>query len=181
MHRRMANRPGRKSAKRARRLASKAGVERRYLLQFVGGIVLLGAFLMIFPAARTLYRWANRSSYVRAEVEVLTQYKRSLRSMRVRVLSSGEELSIHPGDFDELQVGDEVTQTQAAAGQRFSSWYNPKARARAGITLFDQRLVSARRFPALATGSEVLGSLAGTLALALLGGVLFTAPYRGSR
>jgi len=44
-----------------------------------------------------------------------------------------------------------------------------------------RKLVSARRFPALAAGSEVLGHLAGTLALALLGGFLFTAPYRGSR
>src|ERR1700712_240616 len=101
-----------------------------------------------------------------------------MRRIWVRVLSSGEELEIQPADFDELQVGQAITQAKAERGQRFSAWYNPQAHARFGLRLYDQRLVSIQRHPALVTDSELLACLAGTLTLALLGGFLFRAPYR---
>jgi len=176
----MSNRRPKKKIRAVRRGSSRNASDRRYLLQFVGAMLLLAAFLMMFPTVRTLYRWWNRSHYVQTPVEVVARPFQGMRRIWVRVLSSGEELEIQPADFDELHTGQTITQTKAERGQRFSAWYNPQAHARFALRLYDQRLLSVQRHPTLVTGSELLACLAGTLLLALLGGYLFRAPYRGN-
>ncbi len=174
----MSNRRPKRNVRAVRRGSSRSASDHRYVLQFVGAIFLLAAFLIMFPTVRTLYRWWNRSHYIQTQVEVVARPFQGMRRIWVRVLSSGEELEIQPADFDELQEGQAITKAKAERGQRFSAWYNPQAHARFGLRLYDQRLVSVQRHPTLVTDSELLACLAGTLTLALVGGFLFRAPYR---
>lgn len=152
--------------------------DRRYLLQACGVAVLIATAMLAGPASRTVYRWAKKASYARAEVEVVSDGATRGRWVTVRVVPTGERLSVKGSDFPELMSEGTLAHVVARAGQRFVAWYDPDAHASAGIQLFDQRLVSVRSHPELATGEEAALGATATLALAALGLYLFTAPRR---
>ena len=152
--------------------------DRRYVLQACGVAVLIVTAMLAGPASRTVYRWAKKASYTQTEVEVVSDGATRGRWVTVRVVPTGERLSIRGSDFPELMSEGTVAHVVARAGQRFVAWYDPDAHASAGIRLFDQRLVSVRSHPALASGAEAALGATATLGLAALGLYLFTAPRR---
>ncbi len=126
--------------------------------RFVGVLVAIVAVMVLVPTCRVSYWWIERDHYTAAEVEVVSGgMTRTARTLRVRELATGTELWINPLDFGELTGEGAVAGSIATPGLRFVAWFNPAARATAGIVLFDQRLVSRARHPDLATGATVAG------------------------
>jgi hypothetical protein len=68
-------------------------VDRRDVIHFLGFVVLLAAFFMLSPTARTAHCWWKSGTFARTEVKVISTPSRQ-GSMRVRVLSTGEEASV---------------------------------------------------------------------------------------
>jgi len=122
-----------------------------------GMALLLIAFLMLTFTPQSVYRLWKRSGYTRTEVEVLSPDSRR-RSTTVRVLSTGEELSVHRTSFD-----------GSPQHARLQVWYNPDARLVMGLTLFDERIISAERHPTLPDGAEVLGGVVLNVAAGVCG------------
>jgi hypothetical protein len=134
-----------------------------------GVALLLVALLMLTFTPQAVYRLSKRSGYTRTEVEVLSPDSRR-RSATVRVLSTGEELSVHRTSFD-----------GSPQHARLPVWYNPDARLVLGLTLFDERIISAERHPELPGGGEVLGESVVQLAAGIGGLRLLTSRERATR
>lgn len=147
--------------------------------RFVGGLVAIVGVMMVVPACRVAYWWLERDHYMAAEVEVVSGgMTRTARTIRVRELATGTELWIDPLDFGELTGEGTVAGSIATPGLRFTAWFNPAARATAGIVLFDQRLVSRARHPELATGATVAGYASAFGVLATIAALLMIPPRR---
>ena len=152
-------------------------IDRRYVAQFLGFVVLLAGLFMLFPTVRTAYLWWKSEDYVRTEVEALEEPSRH-GSMRVRVVSTGEDVSVEASSFDERFEGEGVVRLALPIkGQRLPVWYKPDARWVLGIALFDQRVVSASRYPTLPAAVAVVGHVAVTAALFVVGALLAMRPY----
>src|SRR5262245_15410099 len=91
-----------------------------------GLALLLVALLMLTFTPQSVCRLWKRSGYTKTEVEVLSPDSRR-RSATVRVLSTGEELSVHRTSFD-----------SSPQHGRLPVWYNPDARLALGLTVFDE-------------------------------------------
>jgi len=153
-------------------------VDRRYAAQFLGFVVLLAGLFVLFPTVRTAYLWWKSEDYVRTEVEALEEPSRH-GWMRVRVASTAEDTLVKASSFDERFESEGVgRRALPMKGRRLAVWYNPDARWVLGITLFDQRVVSASRNPSLPTAPAVTGHAVVTTALFLAGAFLATRPYR---
>ena len=131
-----------------------------------GVALVLVALLMLTFTPQSVYRLWKRSGYTRTEVEVLSPDSRR-RSVTVRVLSTGEELSVHRTSFD-----------SSPQHSRLPAWYNPDARLALGLTIFDERIISAERHPTLPGGGEVLGEI--VVQLAAGAGGLYLLTSRGT-
>ena len=123
-----------------------------------GMALILLACLLLTSTPQEVYRWSHRGGYARTEIEVLSPPNSHLSSMTVRVVSTGRELSVKRTSF-----------TGSRERKRLPAWYNPDARWALGITLFDERLVSAEDHPELPKTGVVFGQLLVTVASALLG------------
>lgn len=120
--------------------------------------LILLACLLLTTTPQEVYRWSQRDGYARTEIEVLSPPDGHLRSMSVRVLSTGEKLSVKRNSF-----------TGSRDRKRLPAWYNPDARWVLGITIFDERLVSAENNAELPDARDAFGLLFVTVASALLG------------
>jgi len=175
----MARRKKRKGGWHAARGAAASG-ERGEGRRFVGALVAIAAVMVLVPTCRVSYWRLLRDRYTLTEVEVISEgASRTPKTIRVRELTTGTELSIEPLEFGELTSEGAVAGSIAEKGLRFTSWFNPSARATAGIVLFDQRLVSRARHPELATGATVAGYASVLAVLVALAAVLVAAPRRG--
>src|SRR4028119_1580902 len=164
---------------------------------WVGIALLLLASLLLTSTPQEVYRWSHRNGYTRTEIEVLSPPDSHLRWMSVRVLSTGQKLSIKrnsftgPRDRQRLPARDTPAAPRAPgpplsvernsfAGsrdrKRLPAWYNPDARWALGITIFDERLVSAEDNAELPDAGSVFGLLLVTVASALLGVFLLRSP-----
>ncbi|HJX28057.1 MAG TPA: hypothetical protein VJ885_09100 [Thermoanaerobaculia bacterium] len=132
---------------------------------WVGIALLLLASLLLTSTPQEVYRWSHRNGYTRTEIEVLSPPDSHLRWMSVRVLSTGQKLSIKRNSF-----------TGSRDRKRLPAWYNPDARWALGITIFDERLVSAEDNAELPDAGSVFGLLFVTVASALLGVFLLRSP-----
>lgn len=141
-------------------------------LAFLFGLaLLLIAFLLLTTTPQLVYRWSHRDGYTKTEIEVLSPPDSHLSSMRVRVLSTGEELSIRRNTFE-----------RSREQNRLPAFYNPDARRLfLGIGLFDERLVSAERTSRLQSGKDVALLVAVNATLGLLGVYLLTAGKAAGR
>lgn len=137
-----------------------------------GIALLLLASLLLTTTPQEVYRWSHRNGYTRTEIEVLSPPDSYLRWMSVRVVSTGEELSVERNSF-----------TGSRDRQRLPAWYNPEARWEPGITIFDERLVSAEDNAELPESGYVFGLLFVNVVSALLGVFLLSsrAPSRAHR
>lgn len=155
------------------------GAEGRELLQLAGWFIAVAAVMVLVPTCRVLYWWLERDRYVIAPVEVVSEgAARMAKTIRVREAATGTELWIDPLDFGELTSEGTLSGSIAASGMRFTSWFNPAARASAGIVLFDQRLVSRARHPELATADTVAGHVSVLAVLVAVAAMLIGAPRR---
>ena len=123
-----------------------------------GIALILLACLLLTSTPQEVYRWSQRNGYTRTEIEVLSPPDSHLRSMSVRVLSTGQQLSVKRTSF-----------TGSRDRKRLPAWYNPDARWALGITIFDERVISAESYPELPDAGVVFGLLFVTVASALLG------------
>lgn len=172
---------GRRKRTGGRRRGGEGSGERGEGRRFVGALVAIAAVMVLVPTCRVLYRWLERDHYRVVEVEVVSGgMTRTARTIRVRELASGTELWIDPLDFGELTSEGTVAGSIATPGMRFTAWFNPAARATAGIVLFDQRLVSRARHPELATGAAV-AAYASVFAVLVTIAALLTIPPRRRR
>jgi hypothetical protein len=128
--------------------------------RLVGIALVLGAFLMLTFTPQLVFLAWHRDGYARTEAESLSGPGRS-RSFRVRIASSGEELSVRRTSFD-----------SSPPYARLPVWYNPSARLVVGITLFDMRVVSLQRYPELPNLVHAFTAVAINLILAAVGGFL---------
>ena len=144
---------------------------RRYIAQFCGAVLLFGAFLLLFPATRETYRWANRTAYYQTEIEVEEGGRgRYLRSTSAKVISTGERLSVRTSDFTAGTV-------QGGGMKRYGVWYNPEAVAYFGIELYDQRVVSVQGNPSFGDGRYAAWHWLAMVVVAGAGAYLFSRPY----
>lgn len=141
-------------------------------LAFLFGLaLLLIAFLLLTTTPQLVYRWSHRDGYTKTEIEVLSPPDSHLSSMTVRVLSTGDELSIRWNTFE-----------RSREQNRLPAFYNPDARQLVlGIGLFDERLVSAERTSRLQSGKDVALLVAVNATVGLLGFYLVTAGKAGRR
>ncbi|MCC6131672.1 MAG: hypothetical protein IT186_17280 [Acidobacteria bacterium] len=153
--------------KRRRRGSGEPG---RPLLGMAGIGVLIGTAMLAAASIAPAYRWFHRSDYVRTAVEVMSRPSGPKHSIRVRVVSDGQEYLVPALDFPELHSGGVVVTARATPGDRFDAWYNPDA-----PRLLDKRLVSAKWHPSLVTGTEALLRLLALLAFLGLGVFLLRA------
>lgn len=130
-----------------------------------GIALLLLASLLLTSTPQEVYRWSHRNGYTRTEIEVLSPPDSYLRWMSVRVLSTGQKLSVKRNTF-----------TGSRDRKRLPAWYNPDARWAPGITVFDERLVSAENNAKLPEAGSAFGLLFVTVASALLGVFLLRSP-----
>ena len=134
-------------------------ITREELAGCSGLVLLLLACLLLTTAPQSVYRWSQRDGYTRTEIEVLSPPDSHLRSMRVRVLSTGETLDIRRNAF-----------TNSRTRNRLPAWYNPDARLMVlGLRAFEERLVSAEEHPELPDGAAVFGLAALTAGSGALG------------
>lgn len=127
----------------------------------LGIFLILGAFLMLTFTPQLVFRAWNRAGYQLTEAEILSG-PGPYRAIRVRVASTGEEVSPQRNPFD-----------GARQSERIPIWYNPAARMAHGIVLFDERVVSAQHGQGVPTGLHafavvLFNLLAGTLGLYLI-------------
>lgn len=134
----------------------------------VGGAMLLLGFLLLTSTPEAVYRWSKRSGYTRTEVEVLSPASGYLSTMSVRVLSTGDELSVRRNTFDK----------RPQEGSRLPVWYNPEALLVVGFRVFDQRILSAKTFPERPGGAGALVGLAVNFALFAVGWRLLNPPEK---
>ena len=118
-----------------------------------GLVLILLACLLLTSTPQSVYRWWKRDGYTRTEVEVLSPPDSHLRWMRARVLSTGQTLDVRRTSF-----------ANSRTRNRLPAWYNPDARLVLGLTVFDERLVSAEAYPELPGGAAVFGGAALTVA-----------------
>lgn len=130
-----------------------------------GIALLLLASLLLTSTPQEVYRWSHRNGYTRTEIEVLSPPDSHLRSMSVRVLSTGQTLSVKRNTF-----------TGSRDRKRLPAWYNPDARWALGLPIFDERLVSAENNAELPDAGSAFGLLFVTVASALLGVFLLRSP-----
>lgn len=123
------------------------------LATLLGLVLILLACLLLTSTPQSVYRWMNRDGYTRTEIEVLSPPEGHLSTMRVRALSTGEELSIKRNTFHDSRER-----------RRLPAWYNPEAQLIVGIRLFDERIVSADVYQQLPGGGRVLGEVLANLA-----------------
>jgi len=135
----------------------------------LGMLLLLGAFMLLTTTPEVMYQAWHRDGYERTDAELLSPSGRS-RSVRVRIGSSGAELSVRRTTFD--------TRSEHA---RVPVWYNPEAIVSAGITWLDVRVVSAERQPELPTSNQATMMLLLNLLLFAGGGLLLLASMRRVR
>lgn len=119
----------------------------------LGMVLILVAFLLLTSTPQSVYRWLKRDGYTRTEVDVFSPPESRLSSVTVRVLSTGDELSVRRTALD-----------GSRKRSRLPVWYNPEARLVLGARLFDERIVSADTYPELPGGNVVLGGVLVNLA-----------------
>jgi len=129
--------------------------------QLLGIALLLGAFLMLTFTPQLLFEAWHARGYEKTEAEVLTAAGRS-RSIRVRIASSGAEISIRRNTFD-----------GTSEHLRIPVWYNADAILVAGITWLDARVVSVQRWPQLPQFGQALAAALINLLLLGAGLLLF--------
>jgi hypothetical protein len=161
--------------RRQRKRTARSSNDLRLLAQAFGGVLLFAAFLLLIPALRETYRWANRSSYYMTEVEIEDPtVQTTLPSASATVVSTGERVSVRRGDFK--------TATGVGEGtKRYAVWYNPDAVAYLGIKLYDQRVVTAEGNPSFGEAGRAAWHWVAATALAGVGACLSLAPYRAPR
>jgi len=138
-----------------------APLNRADVSRLIGIALLLGAFLMLTFTPQLVFEAWHVDGYERTEAEVLTAAGRS-RSIRVRIASSGAEISIRRSTFD-----------GTSEHLRIPVWYNAGAILIAGITWLDTRVVSVQRWPQLPEFSHALGAALLNLLLFCAGLLLF--------
>jgi hypothetical protein len=140
------------------------------LATLLGLLLILLACLLLTSTPQSVYRWMQRDGYTRTEIEVLSPPESRLSTMTVRVLSTGEEISIQRNTFHDSRQR-----------RRLAAWYNPEARLILGFRLFDERIVSADIYPRLPGGGRVLGEVLANLAAGAGGLYLLRSPKKAPR
>ncbi|HEX2224800.1 MAG TPA: hypothetical protein VHN15_11400 [Thermoanaerobaculia bacterium] len=140
------------------------------LATLLGLLLILLACLLLTSTPQSVYRWMKRDGYTRTEIEVLSPPEGHLSTMRVRVPSTGEELSIKRNTFSDSR-----------RRRRLPAWYNPEAQLILGFRLFDERIVSADVYPRLPGGGRVLGEVLSNLAAGAGGLYLLRSPRKAPR
>lgn len=136
----------------------------------LGIVLILVAFLLLTSTPQSVYRWLKRDGYTRTEIEILSPPESHLSSMTVRVLSTGDELSVPRN-----------TLVDSRKKLRQTAWYNPEARLVLGFRLFDERIVSADTYPELPGAGVVLGGVLVNLAAGAGGAYLLRSPKPSPR
>ena len=158
------------SKKASRRGGASAPRTEGGLSALAGLVLLLGAFLMLTFTPQRVYRACNAAGYRATEAELVAPPVRNSRYMRLRVLSTGEELLVRRSSF-EADIGH----------PREAVWYNPAAHLVLGIRWFDERLVSRQRYPDSPSPVDALVPLLLTIALGGYGSHLLVRANRSSR
>ena len=157
--------------RRQRKQAGRGSSDWRFVARLFGGVLLFAAFLLLIPATRETYRWANRSSYYRTEVEIEDPTVQTTSSWAsAKVVSTGERLSVRRGDFTNAIGGGE-------GAKRYAVWYNPRAVAYFGIKLYDQRVVAVGGNPSFGEAGRAAGHWVAAAVVAALGAYLFSGPH----
>jgi hypothetical protein len=120
----------------------------------IGLILIIAATLLLTFTPEIAYQWFHRTGYARDQVEMLSP--RRTRSITVRIVSTGQTLSVKSSTFGNI-----------SPAQRTPVWYNPGARTVWGIVLFDERIVSDEKYHGLPSGKRVAVYVALTLAFIL--------------
>jgi hypothetical protein len=151
----MHTRPGKRQAESTDHALRRSG-----FAGLLGLLLLLAAFLMLTFTPQLVYKAWHRDGYARTEAEVLSGPGRA-KSFRVRVVADNQEVSVKSTSFD-----------GRVQHQRIPVWYNPAAHVEFGITLFDERVISAERWPELPDFTGALAAVLINLALIFGGGYL---------
>ncbi len=137
-------------------------------LRPAGLLAMLAAFLMLTFTPQMVFQAVNRSGYTLTEATVLSSPGISspgLSTVSLRIASTGQEIRVR-----------KTALHRSTPAAQLAIWHNPSAILVFGITLFDQRVVSADNYPELPTLANAFFAVLVNLVVAAVGSSLFFWP-----